>query len=57
MMPLINGRLDSVMRGSSSMISVISWSISVSLERLSRSIHFDYTSPFFLTYSKIIPGG
>lgn len=57
MMALICGRLDSVMRGSSAMISVMSSSMSVSLDRFSRSMHFDSTSPLLRTYSRVMPGG
>lgn len=57
MMLLIWGRLDSVISGYYAMISVMSSSTSVYLERLSRSIHFDSTSPLLLTYSSVMPGG
>ncbi len=57
MMAFICGRLDSVMSASSAIIYVISSSISVSFDRFSKSIHFDYTSPLLRTYSRVIPGG
>ncbi len=49
-MALICGLFDSVMSGSSAMISVMSSSMLVSLERLSRSMHFDSTSPLLRMY-------
>lgn len=53
----MRGLLDSVMRGYSAMIYEMSWSMSVSFDRFKRSIHLDSTSPFFLTYSRMMPGG
>ena len=53
----MSGRLDSVMSGYSAMIYEMSWSMSVSLERLRRSMHLDSTSPFLRTYSRMMPGG
>lgn len=57
MIALICGRFDSVISGSSAIIYVMSSSTSVSLDRLSKSMHLDYTSPLLRTYSKVMPGG
>ena len=50
MMVLICGRLDYVMRGYSTMISLINSSMSVSLDRFSKSMHLDSTSPLLRVY-------
>ena len=50
MMVFIWGRLDSVISGSSAMISEMSSSTLVSGERLRRSMHLDSTSPLLRTY-------
>ena len=57
MIAFICGLFDSVIRGSSAIISEIRSSMSVSLERLRRSMHFDSISPLLRTYSRVMPGG
>ncbi len=49
-MAFIWGRLDSVISGSSAIISLISSSMSVSLERFSKSMHLDSISPLLRAY-------
>lgn len=56
-MPFICGRFDYVISGYYDIISVMSQSMSVSLERLSRSMHFDSIYPLLREYQSVIPGG
>ena len=57
MMAFICGRFDSVMSGSYAIISLISSSMSVSFDRLSKSMHLDSISPLLRAYYSVIPGG
>ena len=56
-MAFICGLFDSVIRGSSAMISVMSSSMLVYPDKFSRSMHLDSIYPLLRTYSRVIPGG